>query len=603
MNKTITITIGGQIFHVEEDAYQELNDYLSQIKEHLGADSNEIMADIETSIAEKFENLISTNRQAISKEDVKNLIKIMGTVEDFIEADNTTNQKIQIEKKETEINKNRLPKKLYRDNDDKIIAGVCSGLAMYFGIDPVFVRLVFVASIFFGGAGIPIYLILWIAMPIAKTSAQKLEMQGDPITLAHLEEIGKEKIQAAKESSKKGFIRDLISLPIILIKLIADIFKKLIPLVLIIAGVCLTFGSLFAVGALSFFVAILIFNPNSPYIISSFPVKETIGNLNYFTGLISVYLTALIPVLSIILLGITMIRRKNFFTILTTSSLITFWMIAIIATGVVAVRVAPVVETKIGELRKTSNQIQKEYDFKDFKKISIQGDENVTIKQGEIFRITAMGQERDLEKLRISSENGELKINQQDLDGICLFCFSQKINIEITMPELTSLTSSGMVESNVKGFNENKFSAKISGLSNSTIHLSAEILDLEIKNSAEASLSGTSSLSRISATNIAQFTASDFFTRELDLQLENAAEANLNGSAEKMKAELNNSSELDAFEFRVDNLEIFAQNASEAKVFASSTLSIKAENASTVNFRGQAKVEKEVDNGSEVIAD
>ena len=72
----------------------------------------------------------------------------------------------------------RLRRRLYRDADSRVLGGVCSGMGAYFNIDVVIFRILFVLSVFMGGAGVLIYIILWIVVPKAKTTAQKLEMKG-----------------------------------------------------------------------------------------------------------------------------------------------------------------------------------------------------------------------------------------------------------------------------------------------------------------------------------------------------------------------------------------------------------------------------------------
>lgn len=187
MNKVTHINIGGIPFIMNEDAYAFLQHYFDSITAHfqLSEGSEEIVADIESRIAELLNEKKGT-RQIVEIEDVQFAINIMGRPEDF-GADPIEEQKEsgKRSKKDTGFNPG---KRLYKNSDDKIVAGVCSGLSIYLGIkDPVWMRLLFgLLAVVGGGSGIPIYFILMFILKDAKTPKEKLEMKGDPINLESL---------------------------------------------------------------------------------------------------------------------------------------------------------------------------------------------------------------------------------------------------------------------------------------------------------------------------------------------------------------------------------------------------------------------------------
>ena len=141
MEKAINITINGQVFYIEEKAYQKLSEYLDSVKKHFSPTEGgeEIVNDIEIRISEKFSSKTSSKKEVINLKDVESVIKSMGTVDDLNEFEN-------IEPKET---KSFAKKRLQRDPDNAMIAGVASGVAAYFNIDPVAVRIIFVILLFF----------------------------------------------------------------------------------------------------------------------------------------------------------------------------------------------------------------------------------------------------------------------------------------------------------------------------------------------------------------------------------------------------------------------------------------------------------------------
>lgn len=179
MNKTIIINISGIVFHIEENAYDTLRNYMIAVKKHFGIshESQEIIEDIENRIAEMFsENLTEGKKEVITAADVDQVITRMGRVEDFendpIDESSTYSEPYI-----------KTAKKLLRDPDDKYIGGVCSGLGYYFGISAKWVRLLFVLLVIFGGSGILIYVILWLVIPKANNRISRMQMRGEPINL------------------------------------------------------------------------------------------------------------------------------------------------------------------------------------------------------------------------------------------------------------------------------------------------------------------------------------------------------------------------------------------------------------------------------------
>jgi phage shock protein PspC (stress-responsive transcriptional regulator) len=187
MNKTISINLGGFFFHIDEDAFNKLNRYLEAVKRSLSPEGREeIIKDIESRIAELFQEKIVNEKQVISSKEVEDMIAIMGQPEDY-KIDEEP-----IEKNSKSQNTYYSSKKLYRDVDEKVLGGVCAGFSHYIGIDAIWLKIVFILLTVSGGFGIPLYLILWVLLPKATTTAQKLEMRGMPINISNIEKKVKE---------------------------------------------------------------------------------------------------------------------------------------------------------------------------------------------------------------------------------------------------------------------------------------------------------------------------------------------------------------------------------------------------------------------------
>lgn len=214
MNRAMQINLGGMYFHIDEDAYNLLNEYTSSLREYFskeGDSSKEIIDDIEQRMAELLNAGISEKKQVITLKDINEAIKILGKIEDF-EFEKTGNGENYTEEPETSNRK--AYRKLYRDPDNSILGGVCSGLAAYFNFEPWLVRFVFIILLFINviippffslfGIGVLLYLILWIVVPKARNTAQKLEMRGEQVTVQNIKRTINKEYKKVK-SSVEGF--------------------------------------------------------------------------------------------------------------------------------------------------------------------------------------------------------------------------------------------------------------------------------------------------------------------------------------------------------------------------------------------------------------
>ena len=188
MKKNISINISGIIFHIEEDGYERLKEYLESINKYFSSfdGSSEIIADIESRIAEIFLSKLTEDKQVITLEDVTSLIATMGGIQDFQAVEEEIGSPVQEEAEEpkaepdqeeaTGSSTQEPKKKLYRDKSRRLLGGVASGIAHYFSIDPLWIRLIFIVLLFdvfitfaVGGLVIIAYIVLWIVLPESDT--------------------------------------------------------------------------------------------------------------------------------------------------------------------------------------------------------------------------------------------------------------------------------------------------------------------------------------------------------------------------------------------------------------------------------------------------
>jgi phage shock protein PspC (stress-responsive transcriptional regulator) len=195
MKITVSINLGGYSFNIDEDAYAELKRYLKNLELHFAGEesSSEILSDIETRMAELFRTKITTYKQVIDIEDVRQAVTVMGTPEDI-----SDNEGPSARDKFSSPGYHRM----YRDPDHRVIGGVCSGMGAYWDIDPVIVRIIFIALTLAGGLGAMVYLILYIVIPEAKTTAQKIEMKGNPVNIHNIKDSVKKEFDNVRKNMK-----------------------------------------------------------------------------------------------------------------------------------------------------------------------------------------------------------------------------------------------------------------------------------------------------------------------------------------------------------------------------------------------------------------
>lgn len=403
MKKNISINISGIIFHIEEDGYDILRKYLDSINAYFSSfeDNSEILADIESRIAELFLSKLSEGKQVITKDDVNSLIHTMGSVSDFKAAEEQENaggtQTTKSTKKEKRSSsQGTTSKKLYRDQKRKILGGVCAGLAHYFNIDPVWPRLLFAllvlgsygglllvyiilwillpasaeleeeeevkkmfrdpekkviggvasgVSVFFGiditlvrvlfvvftiigGIGFLTYIILWIALPEAKSITEKMQMQGEPVTLSNIESSVKKGLNE-KDNEEESLLAKIILFPFRLIamiinglaKILGPIFSMSVEILRVGFGVLITMIGIILLFSLFFSAgAVLgVFSMGPEPFWWNMDVKglglpiEAMRNTFPLWVLLTGFVTALVPALFLALLGISVIVKRVIF--------------------------------------------------------------------------------------------------------------------------------------------------------------------------------------------------------------------------------------------------------------------------------------------------
>lgn len=308
MNKTINVSIGGYSFYLEENAYNTLLEYLNTVKVKLGNDkaAQETVNDIEFRIAELLSEKISSG-QVVTNDMVTPIIEQIGKPEDI--GDNN----------DSASNKQYRPKRLYRNPDDSIIAGVCGGLAAYFRVDPIVFRILFIALLFLKGFGLLLYILLWIAMPKAMTPFQKMEMMGDAENIDEISRRVRKEISDASDKLKKSKASNTFNQ---FINLFGQVVLYLIKAMLVFVKVIsISIGVLLIVTMLLFFIALVgavffaSYSPDFSGVIGGvgMTLNEIIASVldisSSYWITIPLFLTLAIPIVALIYAGIRILFR------------------------------------------------------------------------------------------------------------------------------------------------------------------------------------------------------------------------------------------------------------------------------------------------------
>lgn len=337
MKKTINVNIGGTAFILDEEAHQILKDYFDSLRAKFGSseDTEEVIRDIELRIGELLLSKMG-NRQVAGVEEVYFVIAQMGQPED-IAGDPAESAKSE----KTESTEFKTQRRLFRDVEDARVAGVISGICHYFGLeDPTWVRLLVVISLFFSfGTTLLIYILLWIVMPEARTSAEKLMMRGEPVNILTIEKEVREAAGRVETTYKTTFNNNhfLGKLGNILTLLLKGVFK----LALWIIGTIALFVFVLIAGTL--FGAISI--ASIPFTTVLLPLLG-IGGWLKFLLLAGIILLLGAPLLAIIYLVLRMVFNLKNRARYVRRSLFGAWIIGIVMLIMAAINISHYVKSE-----------------------------------------------------------------------------------------------------------------------------------------------------------------------------------------------------------------------------------------------------------------
>jgi phage shock protein PspC (stress-responsive transcriptional regulator) len=425
MKKALQISIAQTLFTIEEDAYAVLDQYLNSIRTHFRstADNEDIITDIESRIAEQFQEM---GVRIVTMKEVGAVMATMGKIEDFGSEPATPT---------TPENKNTENKKLYRDADNKILFGVCSGLSKYTGIDVLWIRIAFILlTVFTQGLGLIIYVIMIIAVPTAKTASQKLEMNGTPVTLDTISKNVKDKAEEISTAHGSKIMR-ILSIPFIVLKKTVDfLVRRVGPILRIVIGIIIAAGSIVGMIIVSFLAPVSLINGSS-YV--GFPITQAVTPALFYFGIVTAYLTVVIPLIFVFIFSLAILRKKSLITGTTGLALLFVWCVAVAGTGVAGASIAERLRNNPAYRAMYGQEVVEIPLTAGIQEISVSGGVNVTYIQGPEASITFKGPGEALDTLSFSTTTNGIVIEKARQEKTCLFCGS-RVNVLVTVPSLTT---------------------------------------------------------------------------------------------------------------------------------------------------------------------
>jgi len=410
MNEVNKIHLGRQAFTISVDAHKQLQAYLDAIKKQVG--DSDVVDEVELRMVELLAEHNVTGDKVILPTDINFLKKQLGNPKDFKEDGD--------DEISAPLTQNADTKRLFRDTDNAMVAGVASGLAMYFGVDVLLIRILFVIGIFTGGWGILIYALLWLLVPEVKTSSDRLQMAGKPVTVASLKEV-------VERADVKGVANRAGHSIVGPINSIFRLILKGIGVVLILSGLSALFG-LIAV------TIYLLLHNGSIFQDNIFPIGLREHALVYI-GLAVSGILALFVVLS----GMALFRRKWPIRAWITGMLIGLVFVGSAAAGALGADVAPQVRDRYNANTHTNVRTLTAFD-----KVNPIGDDvDIKYQPSDTYSVSFHYYDNpDLSKIKTTVSNGTLLIDSQqfhDRHNCQKICLPYNVVVTIQSPTIPGI--------------------------------------------------------------------------------------------------------------------------------------------------------------------
>ncbi len=544
MKKTLTVNLNGRVFNIDEDAYELLDDYLRNLRIYFRKEegSSEIIADFEARIEELFREYIQQGHEVITIEQVESLIGKMGKPEDFGEPEEKE------EKKETgksqsgaqSSSQEKEKKKFFRDGDDKIFGGVCSGIAAYTGWDVVAVRLgVALFLLVSAGWALPLYLLAWIIVPVARTAQEKLQMRGEKVSVENIGKIvSEEKTEKAGISGKRGCAGTLL-----------DIFVACLKVLLVGIGLIIAIPVLFALFIILIVFIALLFGLGGW--LSEFPLMgnnmEILGSSTFLWTALAALFTILIPITVLIYMVIAHFWKLRPMSKGVKLTCLILWIISVLAlipSGFMYF--SPIKWNKHSEITILDNitisgngipgnkkEILPAFDVIEIE-TPIISDVQLHFSATDSSFLKMQGDSGILDHIGYTIDNGKLKIF---IHGHLKMSSNDKINIELFTPSVRDIKTNSVGLFHIPGkLTSENFSIEVDGIGRfQADSVYCGNFQAEVEGIGSIDVSGEVQTARLSVEGTGKIESSNLIAGEIEAQVEGIGKIDCN-PVKKLKA-------------------------------------------------------------------
>ena len=528
MKKTLTINLNGIVFNIDDDAYETLSAYLNELEKHFADDEREeIIKDIEDRIAELFTERMH-GRNVVDASDVASVIETMGQPSQFDDeaaephADAAASKSSQ-----------RKFRKFYRDGDDRLIGGVAAGLAAYIGWDTTLVRILLLLLLLFSaGWTLLFYILLWIIVPEAKTTAQRLEMQGIEPNLENIK-----KYMPKRETIQHVGNRAL------------EVISWILKFAAIFISGCIGIGLFMAVIG----IVVAIFTLRMMYIPGMF------GSWIDIALLVSCALFLLCPAIGLVLLCIRLINKNAPHRPWISWTLLIVWIVslfAIIGTAIksthspfvpnIAAAGATITEQLFDNLNDDSGAISEVRTCAPFSSIEAERAVRVVLSQGDTTSVVVKAQDHMLRNIETNVENGVLHIENNNHNNRT----RTLPVVYVTTPTLTSIEAS-----------------EASFIKSETPFEHLQTLTLEASEASRIQLTGSA--------------------ERVIIEASEASRIQLTGNAERVIIKASEASYVNVADMAITAVEATASEASSINIGQVEKARLTAESAAAITYEGQ----------------
>ena len=552
MKKTLTVNLNNTVFHIDDDAYEMLQTYLHEIADHFQSEDErkEIMNDIEARIAELFNERLQKNKNVVNLVDVEEIIEIMGKPSQYAD-DEEPEPASKSEKKQQKS------RRFYRDPENAILGGIAGGLAAYFNLDVTLVRIILVVLVFLGvGFIVPIYIVVWFVAPAALTAAQRLEMQGEDVTVENIKtEINNVKTYMESEKFKESATTAG--------EKILDILRWFFKILFGFIGAVVGLVGVVLIGALILLLFFQIFNPTAisgftPDIISNWPA---FSSEKMVLLIISLILIVGCPIFLLIYWAIRLISGKHDTPKTASLVVLILWLAGLFmfySMGATFIHFHnnghPFSLAWTDDNKPFESELRK---CEPFHAIEISGNVELTLKKDSVQEVLVSCPKDFFANVITKVDNGILHIYTDE------FFFNRPIKVAVSYDSITSLLAKG--------------ACKIDSRS----QLVAPEFNLELLGASQANL--------------------DVNVSSLKLDVKGASKVEIKGICTALKANSMGASEINAANLIAKQVEIYVAGASHANLYATESINAEAYGASEVTCKGNPKIVKKSDGGASTI--